>query len=157
VARREQGRSEGADGAHIDPHACLALLGAGGIGRVGVSIGAVPAVFPVHYAMLDGEVVFRTAGGTMLDAAVRNAVVAFEVDDLDPQYREGWSVLVVGIAGEIADDARRARAEALPLRPWDPGSTERVMVIRPELVSGRRIMPQAQRPWESEMGAPARP
>jgi hypothetical protein len=62
-----------------------------------------------------------------------------------------------GIAGEIADDARRARAEALPLRPWDPGSTERVMVIRPELVSGRRIMPQAQRPWESEMGAPARP
>jgi nitroimidazol reductase NimA-like FMN-containing flavoprotein (pyridoxamine 5'-phosphate oxidase superfamily) len=157
VAPREQGRSEDADVAHIDPDACLALLGAGGIGRVGVSIGAVPAVFPVNYAMLDREVVFRTAAGTRLDAAVRNAVVAFEVDDLDPQYREGWSVLVVGIAGEIADDARRARAEALPLRPWAPGSTERVMVIRPELVSGRRIVPQAHRHRGSEMGAPVRP
>jgi nitroimidazol reductase NimA-like FMN-containing flavoprotein (pyridoxamine 5'-phosphate oxidase superfamily) len=143
--------------AHIDPHACLALLGAGGIGRVAVSIGAVLAVFPVNYGMLDGEVVFCTARGTRLDDAMRNAVVAFEVDDVDPQHREGGSVLVVGIAGEIADGARRARAEALPLRPWAPGSAERVMVIRPELVSGRRIVPPVQRHGGSEMGAPGRP
>ena len=70
VARREQGGSDDADVAHIDPHACLALLGAGGIGRVAVSIGAVPAVFPVNYAMLDGEVVFRTGGGTRLDGVI---------------------------------------------------------------------------------------
>jgi uncharacterized protein len=157
VAPREQGQIDDADVARIDPGACLALLGAGGIGRVAVSIGAVPAVFPVNYAMLDGEVVFRTGRGTRLDAAMRHAVVAFEVDDVDPLYREGWSVLVVGIADEIADDARRARAEALPLRPWAPGSAERVMVIRPELVSGGRIVPHVEGHREPEMGAPDRP
>jgi len=146
----EQGPGNDADVAPIDPRACLALLGSGGIGRVAVSIGAVPAVFPVHYAVLDGEVVFRTAPGTGLHAATRNAVVAFEVDEVDPEYREGWSVLVVGMASEITDDARRARADALPLRPWAPDSPEHVMAIRPELVSGRRIVPGDLGP---EMGA----
>jgi nitroimidazol reductase NimA-like FMN-containing flavoprotein (pyridoxamine 5'-phosphate oxidase superfamily) len=157
VTAPAQGRTDGADVAPIDPRACLALLGTGGVGRVAVSMGAVPAVFPVHYAMLDGEVVFRTGRGTRLDAAMRNAVVAFEVDDVDPQYREGWSVLVVGIADEITDDARRARAEALPLRPLAPGSAEGVMVIRPELVSGRRIVPHPQGHRDPEMGTPVRP
>jgi uncharacterized protein len=124
---------------------------------VAVSIGAVPAVFPVNYAMLEGEVVFRIGRGTRLHAAMRNAVVAFEVDEVDPEYREGWSVLVVGVAGEITDDARRARAEALPLRPWAPGSPEHVVAIRPELVSGRRIVPQVQRDRGPEMGAPVTP
>ncbi len=136
-------RQETSDGHAVDSieqSACLALLGEGGIGRVAVSIGAVPAVFPVNYAMLDGHVVFRTAGATSLHAAASNAVVAFEVDDLDPLGHEAWSVLVVGTADEITDDARRARADELLVRPHSPTSAEHVMEICPELVSGRRVV-----------------
>jgi uncharacterized protein len=129
--------SDGEAGTSMGHAACMALLGVGGVGRVAVSIGAVPAVFPVRYAMLEGEVVFRTAGGTSLDGAVRNAVIAFEVDDLDPWHLGGWSVLLVGTADEITDDTMRARAEALPL-PAASGPRDHVMAIRPELISGRR-------------------
>lgn len=154
VVLQELYPSDEAGVASIAPSACLALLAVGGIGRVAVSIGAVPAVFPVHYAMLDGDVVFRTTRGTNLHGAARNAVVAFEVDDVDASYQAGWSVLVVGTADEITDDARRARAERLPLQPRPPGSAGRVMAIRPELVSGRRIL---MTPTSGHRGAPSRP
>jgi hypothetical protein len=55
--------------------------------------------------MLAGHVVFETAGATNLHAAASN-----------PLCHEGWSVLVVGTAEEITDDARRARADELLLR-----------------------------------------
>jgi nitroimidazol reductase NimA-like FMN-containing flavoprotein (pyridoxamine 5'-phosphate oxidase superfamily) len=132
--------SDGPAEASIERSACLALLGDGGIGRVAVSIGAVPAVFPVSYAMLEGHVVFRTAGATSFHGAAQDAVVAFEVDELDPVWHQGWTVLVVGTAGVITDDARRARAEELLLGPRPATTAEHVMAIRPELVSGRRVV-----------------
>jgi nitroimidazol reductase NimA-like FMN-containing flavoprotein (pyridoxamine 5'-phosphate oxidase superfamily) len=119
---------------------CLELLASCHVGRVAVSIGAVPAVFPVNYALMDGCIVFRTGAGTKLDAALRNAVVAFEVDDVDPLYHGGWSVLVVGLADEVRDPVSLRRAQALPLAPWAPGERQHVVVLRPEFVSGRRIV-----------------
>jgi nitroimidazol reductase NimA-like FMN-containing flavoprotein (pyridoxamine 5'-phosphate oxidase superfamily) len=124
----------------IDPAECLALLGASGIGRVVVSVGAVPALYPVSYAVLDGEVVFRTARGTDLHAAMRNTVVAFEVDDTDPVDHEGWVVQVVGTADEVTDQARRARLEKLAWPTPATGPPQHMVTIRSELVSGRRIV-----------------
>ncbi|HTZ09582.1 MAG TPA: pyridoxamine 5'-phosphate oxidase family protein [Acidimicrobiales bacterium] len=124
----------------LDERACRGLLGDRGIGRVAVSIGAVPAVFPVNYGVLDGDVVFRTTDGTKFDAAVRRAVVAFEVDEVDPLYHEGWSVLVVGRAEVVTDEDRLARAGRLPMAPWAPGPHEHLVAIRPAMVSGRRIV-----------------
>jgi len=89
---------------------------------------------------LDGDIVFRTGAGTKLDAALHNSVVAFEVDDVDPLYHGGWSVLVVGIADEVRDPASLQRAMALPLAPWAPGDRHHVVALRPEFVSGRRIV-----------------
>ena len=51
-------------------------------------------VVPVNYAVLDGDIVIRTGSGTKLDAALTGAVVAFEIDSVDPIYHEGWSVMV---------------------------------------------------------------
>ena len=119
---------------------CMTLLAGVRVGRVAVSIGAVPAVFPVNFSMLDDAIVFRTGTGTKLDAATRNAVVAFEVDDLDPLYHDGWSVLVVGVADELTDPELLRRAEALPLAPWAPGTRDHVVRLQPGFVSGRRIV-----------------
>ena len=124
----------------LDESECMRLVAGARIGRVAVTIGAVPAVFPVNFAVLDGAIVFRTDTGTKLDAATRKAVVAFEVDDLDPPYHEGWSVLVVGVADELTDPGLLHRAEALPLAPWAPGTRDHVVRLQPEFVSGRRIV-----------------
>jgi uncharacterized protein len=126
--------------ATLEEAECFDLLGRSSIGRVAVSIGAVPAVFPVNFAMLDGTIVFRTSTGTKLDAAMRNSVIAFEVDEFETLYHDGWSVLVVGIADEMLDPALVERAEHLPLAAWAEGSREHVVVVRPEFVSGRRIV-----------------
>jgi len=125
----------------IDRDECLRLLAGRGVGRVAVTIGAVPAVFPVNYGMLDDAVVFRTGAGTKLDAAVRHAVVAFEVDEIDTLYHEGWSVLVVGRAAEITDHPSLENAELLPLRPWAGGERAHFVAVRAEIVTGRRIVP----------------
>jgi uncharacterized protein len=118
---------------------CLQRLGRAGIGRVAVSIGALPAVFPVNYAVDDGDIYFRTATGTKLTAASRNAVVAFEVDHADRLEHDGWSVLVVGPAAEVTDPAELKRLSALPLRRWIAGGPDTLVRIRAEHVSGREI------------------
>lgn len=124
----------------LDEAECLRLLAGCPIGRVAVSIGAMPAVFPVNFAVLDSMVVFRTGQGTKLDAAVKEAVVAFEVDDVDPLYHLGWSVVVVGVAHEVREPTLLRKVQALPLTPWASGQKDHFVCLRPELVTGRRIV-----------------
>ena len=127
---------------HLSPDECLQLLRSHPqrIGRVGIADdGRRPIVLPVNYAMDDDAVVFRTAEGTKLGAAVRGAFVAFEVDDVDVAWQEGWSVLVRGQASEVTDPDEVARLEGLPLHPWAAGDRERFVRIRPDAVTGRRL------------------
>ena len=111
----------------------------GGLGRVAVSVGALPAIFPVNYATLDGDVVFLSGRGTKLTAALRGSVVAFEVDEADRFAHTGWSVTVVGPAHLITDPDERAMASALPLSSWAPGRTDEFVRIEARLVSGRLL------------------
>src|SRR5678815_1304916 len=60
----------------LTEHDARALLASGEIGRVGITIGALPAIFPVNYRVIDGAIVFRTAPGSKLSAAAEGAVVA---------------------------------------------------------------------------------
>ena len=119
---------------------CLRLLRGSLVGRVIVTDRALPAAFPVNFALLDDDVVFRTTPGSKLEAASARAVVAFEVDDLDPVGQSGWSVLVQGLAGPVAGPVDLARAQALPLHPWAPGQRLEFVRIRSEIVSGRRLL-----------------
>lgn len=118
---------------------CMRLLGTFGVGRVAVIDGGHPAIFPVNYAVDDEDVIFRTAGGTKFDAAVRGQIVAFEIDDSDPIYHTGWSVVVTGRAEEITDVERLARVNAGRLRPWAEGVKDHVVAVHTERVTGRRI------------------
>jgi len=128
---------------------CFALLGRASVGRVGITLGAIPVVLPVNYHFSDGAIHFRTGGGMKLKAAAQNAVVAFQVDDIDPVLRAGWSVLAVGVARIVEDPTSLTWASHLPLRTWVPGLREHFVRIVPEFVSGRRILPDndEDRPW----------
>jgi len=119
---------------------CYDLLASGSVGRVGVTVGALPVILPVNYRTVDRDVVFRTSPGTKLRAALDHAVIAFEVDALDERRRSGWSVLIVGRAHEVVDPREVAQLDALGLEPWaGDGGRDRWVRLHPEFVSGRRI------------------
>lgn len=102
------------------------------VGRVAVSISALPAVLPVTFALDGTDVLFRSAAGTKLSAALRNAVVAFEVDDFDETGEAGWSVLFVGRAAvQLEPPAPPVEVGRRVDGPW--------IRITTELVTGRRV------------------
>jgi nitroimidazol reductase NimA-like FMN-containing flavoprotein (pyridoxamine 5'-phosphate oxidase superfamily) len=85
----------------LPPSECVVGLASQRIGRIALSIDALPAVLPVYYVLAGTTVVFRTRGGGALDRHCRNTVVAFEVDSHDASRREGWSVMLVGTANVL--------------------------------------------------------
>jgi nitroimidazol reductase NimA-like FMN-containing flavoprotein (pyridoxamine 5'-phosphate oxidase superfamily) len=112
-------------------------LGSTPIGRIAFSVDALPAVVPVNF-LLDGDhIVFRTAPGSKLDAAVRDAVVAFEIDQIDLKSRTGWSVLVVGRCSHETDPAVVERLRDLALESWMPDDRCHFVRIRCEQITGR--------------------
>jgi nitroimidazol reductase NimA-like FMN-containing flavoprotein (pyridoxamine 5'-phosphate oxidase superfamily) len=120
-----------------------ALLTCGEIGRVGITMGALPAIFPVSYRVVDGAIVFRTAPGSKLSAATEGAIVAFEVDDYQLADRSGWSVLVVGRA-EVSHDVDVVfKALDAALEPLAGGRRSALVRIEPTFISGRRIVHDA--------------
>jgi nitroimidazol reductase NimA-like FMN-containing flavoprotein (pyridoxamine 5'-phosphate oxidase superfamily) len=124
----------------LDRGACLRLLRANNVGRIGVLDGGRPVVLPVNYAMDAETVVFRTASGTKLAAAVRGAPVCFEIDHSDPVYQTGWSVVVHGWAEEVLREEAIGRLDELPLRSWAPRDLDHWVVVTPESIGGRRVV-----------------
>ena len=124
----------------ISPEQCLELLRTQRVGRVGVCSGRA-GVFPVLYALLDDDVVFRTAPGEKLIAAAMRREVVFEIDFFDMETRSGWSVNVLGTAEEIQHPDELTRADALGLDPWAGEVRDRYVRIRASELSGRRIKP----------------
>jgi hypothetical protein len=137
-----------------------------GVGRIAVSIMNHPDIFPVNYAVVDSEIdgviadrttpavdgpvlVFRSAEGTKLAAAVLGIAVAFEIDGYDGAAGEAWSVVVKGQAVELQPVPGDLGLEDLPLFPWLSSPKHRFVKIVPEEVSGRRFhVVEANRPTE---------
>jgi nitroimidazol reductase NimA-like FMN-containing flavoprotein (pyridoxamine 5'-phosphate oxidase superfamily) len=123
----------------LDRAECLNLLRSTPIGRVVVTLAALPAAFPVNFALMGEDVVFMTGRGTKLQAALRNAVVAFEADGFESMGHTGWSVLVQGHASEISDPSDQVQAHGAGLGAWVPKSPTEFVRVRSEVVSGRRL------------------
>jgi uncharacterized protein len=122
----------------LDEAQCLALLATASVGRVGISSSALPAIFPVNFALVDRQVIFRTQPGTKLNAAAAGAVVAFEADRFDDARGEGWSVLVRGLAEEVTGPGEIARWAALVPASWALANQAAHFVRVPvTLISGR--------------------
>lgn len=119
---------------------CWELLSGATIGRVGVCVGAMPAIFPVNFVLEDQSIVFRTGEGTKLTAATNHAVVAFQCDHVDEAEHGGWSVLGAGIAEAVKDRDEIERLRNLPLWPWAGGHREIYARVELDFISGRRII-----------------
>ena len=117
----------------------MELMEGESVGRVAVSVSALPAIFPVNYKLVDGNILFLTGEGMKSHAAVEGAVVGFEVDHFDTEKRTGWSVMLVGQARLVAED-ERAAYDHVNLSPWVGGHRSHLVSLHPEFVSGRRIV-----------------
>jgi len=117
---------------------CFSLLATVPIGRVGLSVNALPVVLPVNFVVVDGDVVFRTVVGTKFHAAAAGAVVAFEADGWAPSGQSGWSVAIQGQAEVVSDAAEIERLAGLTSDSWAlDGAADRFVRIRAVSVTGR--------------------
>jgi uncharacterized protein len=118
---------------------CFRLLASQHLGRVVLIDELGPAAFPVNYVVDGHTVLFRTDEGSKLDAALRGARVAFQIDGVDEASRTGWSVLVRAEAVEVIDSDDLARVCELPLYAWAPGAKTHYVRLLPAMLTGRRI------------------
>ncbi len=118
---------------------CFSLLARQYLGRVSFIDKYGPTVLPVNFLLDCHTVVFRTAEGAKLDAALRHGRVAFEVDDVEGSSHTGWSVLIRGEATEVTGPRELARLRQLIPDPWAPGTRCRYVRILPAMLTGRRI------------------
>jgi nitroimidazol reductase NimA-like FMN-containing flavoprotein (pyridoxamine 5'-phosphate oxidase superfamily) len=131
----------------LDSRECLELLRTSEVGRLAVAIQNHPDIFPINYVVDRGTIVFRTAEGTKLAAALLGRGVAFEVDGYDPEAGDAWSVVIKGDAVEIEGMHDMFDALDLPLFPWHAGPKHRFVRIEPEEITGRRFHVVGHEAW----------
>jgi nitroimidazol reductase NimA-like FMN-containing flavoprotein (pyridoxamine 5'-phosphate oxidase superfamily) len=124
---------------------CLQLISAGGVGRLAYAGRFGPTVLPVNYKLHEGTIVFRTTQDSPTDEDLRTGIrgaefkVAFEIDDINPAAREGWSVLIQGSAHHVESGTERASVLEAGIEPWAGGARELFLRIVPTRITGRRI------------------
>ena len=119
---------------------CARLLTASLVGRVAVSTPDGPHIVPLNYSV-DGEsVLLRTTAYSLVGTYGIDAVLCFEVDELDYENQRGWSVAVRGRA-EVVDDAMELAEidRRFPPRPWAAGQRHLVLRIPWTEVTGRQL------------------
>jgi nitroimidazol reductase NimA-like FMN-containing flavoprotein (pyridoxamine 5'-phosphate oxidase superfamily) len=120
----------------------LSLLASVSLGRIVFTHLALPALRPVPHLVDGPRIIIRAELGSAITAAVGvdgGTVVAYEADLIDPAEYLGWSVVVVGRASPLTDEAECAKYRQL-LRPWVTGAKEDIIAIRTDMIDGFRMV-----------------
>jgi len=127
---------------------CLALLATERVGRVSVSMSAMPVILPVRFSLVGRDILVAPGADPRVCDALTDTVVAFEAGHFDPADDRGWSVMVVGWSSRVDLAGHDIRAGSPPVASPAPapGTDERVRMLRPSVMAGGRFA-----------GAPARP
>lgn len=117
---------------------CLERLGAQSVGRIVFCVDGHPQVYPVNFAIDEGTIVFRASPyGPMAPLQAQHSEVAFEVDDLDVENHQGWSVIAHGEAQPLDGSETRELTVLRKLEPWAAGSRALHFRLIPRQLSGR--------------------
>ncbi len=122
---------------------CLLLLGEVPLGRVVFTHRALPAVRPANHLVEADQIIIRASLGAAVSSESNldgGTIVAYEADLIDPVERVGWSIVVVGRADRVTDQAEAGRYREA-LRPWVTTESDDVIAIQADMVSGFRLVP----------------
>ena len=127
---------------------CLERLASHHTGRLALFVDEYPLIVPVNYRLVElpGRrwIAVRTRRGGVIDRA--DMYVAFEIDDIVPERRTGWSVVVRGTLHRVdpnaADFGRRFDPDS-----WVAREHDMWMVIDAFQITGRELRDPTL-PWE---------
>ena len=120
---------------------CVALLDQELVGRLAWTTEYGPTIVPVNYAW-DGQAIVIRSDPGMKQLALHQAQAAFEIDRIDRNRKEGWSVVIHGMADETPPNewpTTARKPNELYLEPWAPGDKVHWIRIEPRTITGRRI------------------
>jgi nitroimidazol reductase NimA-like FMN-containing flavoprotein (pyridoxamine 5'-phosphate oxidase superfamily) len=98
-----------------------------------------PSILPVNYAYHDDAVFIRNFEGSKLYAALRRQRVAFEVDEVNDDWGEGWSVVAVGTLELVRDSEQRDAVDGL-LDSWAADARQYLVRLNIQQLTGREII-----------------
>jgi hypothetical protein len=111
---------------------CWELLATASVGRLALSVRALPVILPVQY-YLDGRWLAVCLGHHALpEQALDETIVAFAADSIDPVTRSGWSVQVQGRS--VIPRGLRIDTDC----GW-PAASAQVVAIEPGKISGHQM------------------
>jgi nitroimidazol reductase NimA-like FMN-containing flavoprotein (pyridoxamine 5'-phosphate oxidase superfamily) len=122
---------------------CMELLATGRVGRLVFTSRYGPTALPVTYKIDAGSLVLGT-WDPVFDEDLRTGIahadyqVAVEADQIDPQAREGWTVLVRGAAHHLDTEAERASIADAGLEPWVDDVSVHFIRVSPTTIFGVR-------------------
>ena len=102
-------------GQDLSEQACVELLASTTVGRVTLSVGALPAILPVSYQYLANDILISIPDGPARRSAAHGNVIALEVDNGGYFTDVFWTVLVIGRATDHTTS--RPGTHNLHLRP----------------------------------------
>ena len=122
----------------------MGLLARTPVGRVALSVGALPVILPVYCALYRDAMLLRTVPGAGTDPAapfdpVGEAVVAFQADAFTAEGAADWSVLVQGVARRLSRDEGSSVSASLDVDWWTLTPDPEVVRIELGRVSGSRF------------------
>jgi hypothetical protein len=110
---------------------CWTLLATASVGRIALSVRALPAIVPVQY-YVDGRRLMTCLGHHQIpERSLHGAVVAFAADAIDPASHTGWAVQVLG-------RATTPREHGITADCAHPG-TGQLVSIDAETISGHAV------------------
>ena len=80
----------------ISEQECWYLLATTSVGRLALSVRALPMILPVQYYLHDRDIAACLGHRELPERSLDEAIIAFAADSIDPSTRAGWSVEVQG-------------------------------------------------------------
>lgn len=126
----------------LEPELCRSLLASVDTGRVGMSTPLGPHVAPVGYTVVDDAIILWTPPYSVVARCAPGALIAFEVDHVDPVTRDGWCVQARGRAELLSDPATlETLAPVLSMHPdpWEERGRRYYLRIRWTELTGQAV------------------
>lgn len=120
---------------------CLELLTTTTVGRVAFVDSDGVQLLPLNFAVIDGEIYFRTSADSVLHQLADGLDdVAFEIDHHAEVTPVGWNVTVKGSTTRVSDpDLHDQVMSTERLRPWAGGERGEVIHLARRSIAGRRV------------------